>query len=80
MKSEKDLTRMDYKKKLIRSIGWEIKAGRKETYSQNKWTHHTSAMAIWAYGVYTNLLNNKEANGIYRQILDFSKTIDQEVK
>ena len=80
MESEMDLIRMDYKKKLIRSIGWEIKAGRKETYSQNKWTHHASAMALWAYGVYTRLLNNKEATGIYRQILNFSKTIDQEAQ
>lgn len=80
MESEMDLIRMDYKKKLIRSIGWEIKAGRKEIYSQNKWTHHASAMALWAYGVYTRLLNNKEATGIYRQILNFSKTIDQEVQ
>lgn len=45
MESEMDLIRMDYKKKLIKSIGWEIKAGRKETYSQNKWMHQQ-----WHYG------------------------------
>lgn len=36
MESEMDLIRADYKNKLMKSIGWEIKAGRKETYSQNK--------------------------------------------
>lgn len=33
MESEMDLIRMDYKDRLKKSIGWEIKAGRKETYS-----------------------------------------------
>lgn len=65
-----------YTEKLKKAIGSEIKAGRKETYSQNKWLHHASAMALWAYGVKIQLLNNKEATGIYRQILNFSKTID----
>jgi len=76
MESEMDLIRADYKNKLKKSIGWEIKAGRKETYSQNKWLHHASAMTLWAYGVNIHLLNNKEATGIYRQIFNFSKTIE----
>lgn len=65
-----------YTEQLKKAIGREIKLGRKEKYAQNKWTHYDSAMALWYFGIDTELLNIKEACGIYRQILNFSKTID----
>ena len=67
---------IDYNKELKKAIGREIKAGRKEKYAQNKWTHYVSAMALWSFGANTKLLNNKEAHGIVVQILNFEQTID----
>lgn len=67
---------IDYNKELKKAIGWEIKAGRKEKYAQNKWTHYDSAMALWSFGANTKLLTIKEACGIYVQILNFEQTIN----
>ena len=66
---------IDHNKELKKAIGWEIKAGRKEKYVQNKWTHYDSAMALWHFGTNTKLLTIKEACGIYVQILNFEQTI-----
>lgn len=59
-----------YAEQLIKAIGEEIKAGRKEKYRQNKWIHYGSATALWSLGINTQLINTKQASGIYKQILD----------
>lgn len=64
-----------YTEKLKKAIGSEIKAGRKEKYTQNKWTHYDSAMALWAFGANTQLLSIKESCGILREIMNFEQTI-----
>ena len=65
-----------YTEQLKKAIGSEIKAGREETYAQNKWTHYDSAMALWSFGANTKLLTIKETHGIYVQILNFKQTIN----
>lgn len=62
-----------YTEKLKKAIGSEIKAGRKEKYVQNKWTHYNRAIALWYFGINTELLNPKESCGIHKQILNFFK-------
>lgn len=37
---------IDYNKELKKAIGWEIKAGRKEKYVQNKLKHASNAEAL----------------------------------
>lgn len=66
---------IDYTEKLKKAIGSEIKAGRKEKYTQNKWTHYDSAMALWSFGTNTKLLSIKESYGILREIMNFKQTI-----
>lgn len=66
---------INYTEQLKKAIGAEIKAGRKEKYAPNKWTHYDSAMALWSFGANTKLLTIKEACGIYVQILNFEQTI-----
>ena len=66
---------IDYNKELKKAIGWEIKAGRKEKYVQNKLKHADSAVALWSFGVNTKILSTKESCGILREIMNFEQTI-----
>ena len=63
---------IDYNKELKKAIGWEIKAGRKEKYVQNKLKHASNAEALWAFGANTT----KESCGILIEIMNFEQTID----
>ena len=69
MESEMDLIRMDYKKKIIRQIGRNIKAARKadNEYEKNMYRHF--ALALWDFATTTRLLSFKQSDGIRKQIL-----------
>lgn len=64
-----------YNKELKKAIGWEIKAGRKEKYVQNKLKHASNAEALWAFGANTKILSTKESCGILIEIMNFEQTI-----
>ncbi len=69
MESEMDLIRMDYKRKLISQIGINIKAARQTDDIELKRIYTHFAVSLWLYGKTTRLLNSKEENGIYKQIV-----------
>lgn len=69
MESEMDLIRMDYKRKLISQIGINIKAARQTDDIEVKRIYTHYAVSLWIYGKSTQLLNSKEENGIYKQIV-----------
>lgn len=69
MENQLDLLRMDYKEKIIRQIGRNIKAAREtdNEYEKNMYRHF--ALALWGFASMTDLLNCKQSDGIRRQIL-----------
>lgn len=73
MENEMYLQRKYYTEKLISQIGMNVKGARQADNEIEKKINIHNALSLWIYGESTWLLSRKQANGIFKQIMNTIK-------